>query len=61
MIKKTYPRMVCVVCHRPMTRAAALQGGYPVGPVCAAKLGLVKPAATEPVQRDTRTIDLFAS
>lgn len=60
-------RMVCAVCHRPMLKAAALQGGYPVGPKCAAAAGLLAPSkprglfGSEPVTRDTQTIDLFAS
>lgn len=69
-----YPRMKCAICNRPMTRAAALQKGYPVGPVCAAAAGLLpgrggssvtpgKPAAGAgaDVFRDTLTLDLFAS
>lgn len=48
-----------------MARAAALQAGLPVGPVCAAKAGLVKKpqpkAEPEPGgQADPFTIDLFA-
>lgn len=76
MTKPPYPRMKCVICNRPMGRAAALQGGYPVGPVCAAAAGLIpgrggasaKPgkatAAGGPVGgvfRDPLTPDLFAS
>ena len=62
--KKQYPkvRMVCAVCHRPLFKAAALQGGYPVGPVCAVAAGLVAPKTPRPegVTRDTKTFDLFA-
>lgn len=55
-------RMVCAVCHRPMLKAAALQGGYPVGPKCAAAAGLLNPKTqrADGVTRDTKTIDLFA-
>lgn len=67
MIKKPYPRMVCAICHRPMLKAAALQGGYPVGPVCALSAGLLPPrkhragtARDTHLVRDTLTIDLFA-
>ncbi len=66
MSKKPYPkvRMVCAVCHRPMLKAAALQGGYPVGPKCAVTAGLLAPAkpraSHDGVMRDTKTIDLFA-
>jgi len=44
-----------------MLKAAALQGGYPVGPVCALKAGLLAPRslAAEAVTRDHLTIDLF--
>jgi hypothetical protein len=56
-----------------MTKAAALLGGYPVGPVCAAAQGLLPfgrgaggraaaaPKATDhtAVVRDTLTVDLF--
>lgn len=59
-------RLVCAICHRPMQKAAALQGGYPVGPVCARAAGLLPPVqrdllagAAAPVQRDTLTIDMF--
>ena len=69
-MSKPYPRMQCAVCKRPMAKAAALLGGYPVGPVCAASHGLLpfwrgsgaKPKATEAataVVRDTQTLDLF--
>lgn len=73
MSKAAYPRMKCAICNRPMTRAAALQKGYPVGPVCAAAAGLIPPrgaasatkgkpaAAGADVFRDTLTLDLFAS
>jgi hypothetical protein len=72
---KNYPRMKCVICNRPMARAAALQGGYPVGPVCAAAAGLIPgrggalakpgkdaaPGSSAGVFRDPLTLDLFAS
>jgi hypothetical protein len=73
-MNKPYPRMKCVICNRPMARAAALQGGYPVGPVCAAAAGLIpargaasaasgKPAAGGAgdvgLFRDPLTLDLF--
>lgn len=76
MTKPPYPRMKCVICNRPMARAAALQGGYPVGPVCAAAAGLIpgrggalakqgrdaaSSAANAGVFRDPLTLDLFAS
>ena len=32
--------MNCVMCMRPLTRAAAMTAAGPVGPVCAAKAGL---------------------
>lgn len=66
--------MKCVICNRSMARAAALQGGYPVGPVCAAAAGLIpargaasvasgKPAAGGAADvglfRDPLTLDLF--
>lgn len=74
MNKPTYPRMKCFICNRPMARAAALQGGYPVGPVCAAAAGLIPgrggalakpgkdaaPGASAVVYRDPLTPDLFA-
>jgi len=74
-MNKNYPRMKCAICNRPMARAAALQGGYPVGPVCAASAGLIpgrgaasaaggKPAApagpSVDLFRDPLTIDMFA-
>ena len=67
MKKKPYPkvRMVCAVCHRPMLKAAALQGGYPVGPVCAVAAGLLAPPKArglfgpDHVTRDHLTQDLF--
>jgi hypothetical protein len=73
-MNKNYPRMKCVICNRPMARAAALQAGYPVGPVCAAAAGLLpgrggasvkagKPAAGDgghaDLFRDPFTLDLF--
>ena len=67
MTKKPYPkvRMVCALCHRPILKAAALQGGYPVGPVCAVAAGLLAPkerrGSHDGVIRDTKTIDLFAT
>ena len=61
---KTYPkvRMICAVCHRPLFKAAALQRGLPVGPVCAVAAGLLSPKTprAEGATRDTLTIDLFA-
>ena len=74
-MNKNYPRMKCVICNRPMARAAALQEGYPVGPVCAAAAGLIPgrgrafagagkpPAVGGPdmgLFRDPLTLDLFA-
>lgn len=67
--------MKCVICNRPMARAAALQGGYPVGPVCAAAAGLIpgRGAASAGAKssavagadvdlfRDPLTLDLFAT
>jgi hypothetical protein len=66
MTKKPYPktRMFCAVCRRPMFKAAALQGGYPVGPVCAIAVGLLPSKSTrahDPVTRDSLTLDLFTS
>lgn len=73
-MSKPYPRMKCAICNRPMARAAALKGGYPVGPVCAAAAGLLpgrgaasaaggKPAAGGgdhgDLFRDPLTLDLF--
>lgn len=66
--------MHCAVCRRPLSRAAALLKGQPVGPVCAASKGLTKPRAAAPTTgdlfavpvtqaapfRDTLTIDMFA-
>ena len=63
MSKKPYPkvRMVCAVCHRPMARAAALMGGYPVGPKCAVSAGLIKPKHRKPDELDRcdKTMELF--
>lgn len=66
--------MRCCICGRPLARAAALKGGLPVGPVCAASAGLVAPrgakakgpqreldlAPAPAVERDSLTIDMFA-
>lgn len=55
--------MVCAICHRPMLKAAALSGGLPVGPVCAAAAGLLpakdRAGARDAPFRDTATLDLF--
>ncbi len=37
--------MKCAVCHRRLTKPAALSKGLPVGPICAARLGLTVPKA----------------
>ena len=75
-MNKNYPRMKCAICNRPMARAAALQAGYPVGPVCAAAAGLIPGRGAASVKagkpadgggghtdlfRDPLTIDLFAT
>jgi hypothetical protein len=58
--------MVCAICHRPMLKAAALKGGYPVGPKCAVAAGLLAPVkprglfGPDTVTRDNQTIDLFS-
>jgi len=33
--------MICARCKSPLLRVAAMIGNYPVGPVCAKRLGLV--------------------
>lgn len=53
-------RMVCARCGRPLSRAAALMRGQPVGPACAAIEGLLTSAQpTSVAQADTVTMDLF--
>ena len=37
--------MKCVLCNKPMLRAAVLIAGMPVGPVCAKRAGLMPLAA----------------
>lgn len=61
-MKKKYPPMRCCRCNRPLLRAVALQGGQPVGPVCAVAAGLVEPKTggqQSSASRDTLTLDLF--
>lgn len=43
-MSKTYTSaMRCAVCRRPITKAAALRKGLPVGPTCAINVGLIQP------------------
>lgn len=61
-MKKKYPPMRRCRCNRPLLRAVALQGGQPVGPVCAVAAGLVEPktgSQQSTATRDTLTLDLF--
>lgn len=53
--------MICVMCNRPMLTAAIMLGGYPVGPKCAKKRGLIesKRRKKSEAERDERTMDLF--
>lgn len=64
--------MRCCICNRPLARAAALKGGLPVGPVCAASAGLVPSGGKKAkgpqmelnlapaFERDPFTVDMFA-
>ena len=58
---KSRPGMICVMCNRRMFTAAIMLGGYPVGPKCAKKRGLVesKRRKKSEAERDDKTIDLF--
>jgi hypothetical protein len=53
--------MICVICDREMSKAAAWAAGYPVGPKCAQKRGLLPhvPVKSEAVRVDERQIDMF--
>lgn len=53
--------MICVMCNRRMLTAAIMLGGYPVGPVCARKKGLIesKRRKKSDAERDGKTMDLF--
>jgi hypothetical protein len=53
--------MICVMCNRPLDKPAAWAAGYPVGPKCAKKRGLVPPVSrkSEAVRVDERQIDMF--
>lgn len=53
--------MICVMCNRRMLTAAIMLGGYPVGPKCAKKRGLIESNRHKKskVERDERTMDLF--
>lgn len=37
--------MNCLLCGRPLTAAAVFLAGYPIGPVCGKRAGLLKLAA----------------
>ena len=55
--------MNCAMCHRPLTRAAAMTAAGPVGPVCAAKAGLplvgdAKPPAQQKERHKARNAPL---
>ena len=54
--------MICVMCNRPLDKPAAWAAGYPVGPKCAKKRGLLplsRPVKSEAVRVDERQIDMF--
>ena len=53
--------MICVMCNRHMLTAAIMLGGYPVGPKCAKKRGLIESRRRKKsaAERDGKTIDLF--
>ena len=57
-------KLICVMCGRPMDKAATFAAGRPVGPVCAKRRGLM-PTTTRKTktptqkQQDTDTLDLF--
>ena len=61
--------MICAQCHRPMKSPAIQIGRVAFGPVCARRLGLIKPiharslarslAIPQSPVRDDRTPDLF--
>ncbi len=68
--------MKCVVCRRPLMRAAALRKGLPVWRTCAIKQGLIEVRAAslqteldlvvtgtqpEAIVRDTLTVEMFPS
>lgn len=60
----------CALCGRITLNPAVMIGQEPIGPRCARKAGLMKLAkrrgsrlfsgTSSPVQRDNRTLDLFA-
>lgn len=35
--------MQCAACHRYINKPSALSNGMPIGPVCAARMGLIQP------------------
>lgn len=37
--------MKCIICHRPLKKAAAMDAKGPIGSVCAQSLGLLPPKA----------------
>jgi hypothetical protein len=53
--------MICVMCNRYMLTAAIMLGGYPVGPKCAKKRGLLdkQKSKKSKAERDDKTINLF--
>jgi hypothetical protein len=53
--------MICVMCNRPLDKPAAWAAGYPVGPKCAKKRGLLPSVSrkSEAVRVDDRQIDMF--
>jgi hypothetical protein len=55
--------MKCVLCGRAMREAFAYLAGYPIGPKCAKRKGLVphKPVKSEAVRVDERQLTLFDS
>ena len=61
-LNKHQSRMVCAICGRALTKAAALSRGMSVGPGCAVSAGLVqrKPATARVAEHgDSFTLDLF--
>jgi hypothetical protein len=53
--------MTCGRCHRRIKGAHSWLMGYPLGPVCAKKMGLQseREGRAKAVVRDTKTMDLF--
>ena len=57
--------MICVMCNRPRDTPAAWAAGYPVGPKCAKKRGLLptvsRTVKSDAVRVDERQMDMFAA